>query len=199
LKQDSSTICWSGRGLLRPSSAGCSPGGVNAERRLNLFSEVAIAIVRGAVLLAGTLTVMLIADVRITSIVFGFALPIFALALWFVRWMRRYYVRVRQSVAELSTFVTEFVPAVPILQVFGRESWALKRLEAKSNARYRAELASEQRDYAFWSFLATVEVSAVMLILYLGFGSAGGAHARNARALPSVHPRLCTVDAVAGN
>ncbi|MEZ4655810.1 MAG: ABC transporter ATP-binding protein [Candidatus Eisenbacteria bacterium] len=155
----------------------------DAERLLNLFSDVSIAILRSVLLLGGTLVVMYLADARITTAVILLAAPVFAISLVLIRWMRTLYAEVRRAFAQLSTFVAEYVQAVPILQVYGRQSWVLDRLHARNLARYRIELRSEFINYAFWSGFATLEVVAVMLILYLGFGGlgSGGAEAGASR------------------
>lgn len=141
----------------------------DAERLLNLFSDVSIAILRSVLLLAGTLVVMFLADTRITVAVLLLAAPVFALSLYLIRWMRGLYARVRRTVATLSTFVTEYVQAVPILQVYGRQRWVMDRLAMRQGARYRAEIRTEFLNYAFWSGFGMLEVVAVMLILWLGF------------------------------
>ena len=141
----------------------------DAERLLNLFSDVSIAILRSVLLLAGTLVVMFLADARITVAVLLLAAPVFALSLYLIRWMRGLYARVRRTIAALSTFVTEYVQAVPILQVYGRKGWVMDRLALRQGARYRSEIRTEFINYAFWSGFGMLEVVAVMLILYLGF------------------------------
>lgn len=142
----------------------------DAERLLNLFSDVSIAILRSVLLLGGTLVVMFLADARITAAVLLLAVPIFALSLYLIHWMRGLYARVRRAVAAVSTFVTEYVQAVPILQVYGRRDWVMDRLAFHQRARYRTEVRSEFINYAFWSGFGMLEVVAIMLILYLGFG-----------------------------
>jgi ATP-binding cassette subfamily B protein len=113
---------------------------------------------------------MFLADARITIAVILLAAPVFAVSLYLIRWMRTLYARVRRALADLSTFVAEYVQAVPILQVYGRRSWVMDRLRRRNLSRYRIELRTEFINYAFWSAFATLEVVAVMLILYLGFG-----------------------------
>jgi ATP-binding cassette subfamily B protein len=112
---------------------------------------------------------MYLADARITTAVLLLIAPIFGGSLLLIRWMRRLYALVRRRIAELSTFVAEYVQAVPILQVYGRGPWAMERLRRRNQARYDIEVRSEFLNYAFWSTFATIEVLAVMLILYFGF------------------------------
>jgi ATP-binding cassette, subfamily B, multidrug efflux pump len=46
----------------------------------------------------------------------------------------------------------------------------MDRLALRQRSRYRMEIRSEFMNYAFWSGFGTIEVVAIMLILYLGFG-----------------------------
>lgn len=148
----------------------------DSERLQVLFSEVTLALVRSLVLLLGTVTVMLFASPAITIAVLGLVTPFFVAALFFMRWMRPLYGKTRGLYSRLSTFVTEYAQAVPILQVYGRQRWALDKLDKVQRDRFRAETRSEFLDYGFWSFFFAAEVLAVMLILYLGFArNLGGA------------------------
>lgn len=146
----------------------------DTERLFNLFSEVSLSLLRTSLLLVGTFTVMLRTDVKITLAVLALALPFALGAVLFLRAMRRLYQKARRVFASLSTFVTEYVQAVPILQVYGRRAWALSRLAERNRARYRTEVRNEFLDYSFWEIVGTAEVLAVMLILYLGFGDRFG-------------------------
>jgi ATP-binding cassette subfamily B multidrug efflux pump len=141
----------------------------DAERLQMLFSEVALLLLRSLILLGGTFTVMLLADARITLAVLGLTIPFFLGALLFVRHMRGRWARVRKLYTKLSTFVSEYVQAVPILQVYGRRPWAMRKLGRRNQERYRTEVGTEFLNYTFWSFFGTLEILAVMLILYVGF------------------------------
>lgn len=142
----------------------------DTERLQMLFSDVALALLRSLILLAGTFAVMLTANVQITLGVIAIVVPFFAGALIFMRAMRPLYAKVRMRVAALSTLVAEHVQGVPILQVFGRRDWSLRKLHERNRARYRMELGTEFLDYTFWGIFSTAEVLAVIFILHRGFG-----------------------------
>ncbi len=146
----------------------------DAERLQMLFSEVALAILRVTLLLIGTITVMLLANWRITLAVLALILPFLIAGFLFLRYLRRVYATVRRLYAKLTTFVTEYVQSVPILQVFGRSSWAMDKLRRANRERYAAEVRSGFMEYGLWSSFMTLEVIAVMLILWLGFGGGVG-------------------------
>lgn len=146
----------------------------DAERLQVLFSEVTLSLLRTGLLLFGTLGVMFSASPGVTLAVIVLITPFTLLALLFVRFMRGVYGTNRKLYARVSTFVTEYVQAVPILQVYGRSRWALAKLDERGEKRYRAESRSEFMGYGFWSLFYSVEVLAVMLILWLGFGGRFG-------------------------
>jgi ATP-binding cassette subfamily B protein len=142
----------------------------DTERLQTLFSEVAIAVLRTFVLLLGTLAVMFTTNWRITLVIVVIAAPLVVGTILYFRWMRGLYRRVRKLYARISTFVSEYVQGVPILQVFGYERRAEQRLAALNRDKVRSELRASMYEYGFWGFLTATEVGAVMLILYLGSG-----------------------------
>lgn len=146
----------------------------DAERLQALFSEVSVSLLRTFILIGGTLAVMFSANWRITLIVVVLAIPIGAVTLLYFRWMRTLFRRVRGILARISTFVTEYVQGIPILQVFGYERRAADRLARLNTEKLRVERAASMYEYGFWGFLTAVEVGAVILILYLGAGRALG-------------------------
>jgi ABC-type multidrug transport system fused ATPase/permease subunit len=142
----------------------------DSERLQALFSEVSISVLRTAVLLIGALTVMFVSNWQVTIGIVCFAAPIVVLAVYYFRWMRGLYARVRGMVARISGFVSEYMLAVPILQVYGYEAEAERRMAGLNTDKRRTERVSALFENAFWGVLAAVEVIAVILLLYLGSG-----------------------------
>ncbi len=142
----------------------------DTERLQALFSEVALAVFRTMVLLVGTLAVMLAANWRLTLAILVLAAPIVSGTVFFFRWMRGLYRRVRGYYARISTFVSEYVQGVPMIQFFGYERRAAERLAALNQSKLAAERTASLFEYGFFGFLTAMEVCAVMVILYLGSG-----------------------------
>lgn len=142
----------------------------DSERLQMLFSDVALAVVRTMVLFIGTVAVMLATDWRVTCAILVLAVPLLAGTILYFRWMRGLYRRVRALYAKVSTFVTEYVQGVPILQLFGYEGTARARLGRLNLDKLKVERTASMYEYGFWGFLTAVEVGAVMVILYLGSG-----------------------------
>ncbi len=147
----------------------------DTERLQGLFSEVALALLRTLVLLFGTLIVMLATNWKITVAIMALSAPVVVGTAFFVRYMRRLWRRVRGLYARISTFVSEYVQGVPILQVFGYERRAAERLARLNQDKLIAERNSSLFEYGFWGFLSALEVGAVIVILYLGSGRILGA------------------------
>jgi ABC-type multidrug transport system fused ATPase/permease subunit len=146
----------------------------DTERLQALFSEVAIAVLRTMVLVIGTLVVMFVASWQVTLALLALATPIVIGTILFFRWMRGLFRRVRSLYARISTFVTEYVQGVPILQVFGYERRAAERLARLNDDKLVLERNTMMLEYGFWGLLTAMEVIAVMLILYLGVGRVFG-------------------------
>jgi ATP-binding cassette subfamily B protein len=142
----------------------------DSERLQMLFSEVSLAIARTGILFLGTVAVMLAADWRVTCAIVSLSVPLVVGTVLYFRWMRGLYRRVRALYARISTYVTEYVQGVPILQLFGYEARARERLARLNQDKLVAERTSSLFEYGFWGFLTAVEVGAVMVILYLGSG-----------------------------
>ncbi len=142
----------------------------DAERLQALFSEVAIAVLRTAALLIGALAVMFVSSWQVTLGILCFAAPVAAGTIYYFSWMRGLYRRLREMVARISGFVSEYVLGVPIVQVFGYEEQAQQRLAKLNDDKLRTERVTSLFEYGFWGVLTAVEVVAVILLLYLGSG-----------------------------
>ena len=147
----------------------------DTERLQALFSDVAIAVLRTIVLLVGALTVMFASSWQVTLGILSCAVPLAVGTVYYFRWMRGYYRRVRAMVARISGFVSEYVLGVPILQVYGYEAQARKRLAVLNEDKLRVEGTAALFENGFWGVLGAVEVLAVILVLYLGSGRLTGA------------------------
>ena len=146
----------------------------DTERLQALFSDVAIAVLRTIVLLGGALTVMFASSWQVTLGIVCCAAPLAVGTVYYFRWMRGYYRRIRTMVARISGFVSEYVLGVPILQVYGYEAEARTRLATLNEDKLRVEGTAALFENGFWGVLGAVEVMAVILVLYLGSGRLSG-------------------------
>jgi len=140
----------------------------DAERLQMLFSEVAIGLFRSLVLLVGVLVVMLIADARVTASVLAMGVPLCLGTFYFLTYLRGIYRRIRKLYARISTFLTEYVQGIPILQVYGHIEQARLKLRRRNLDKYRVQTGAMFFEYGLWSVLWTLEVAAVMVIIWVG-------------------------------
>lgn len=147
----------------------------DCERLLALFSEAGVAIVSTVLLLLGTLGLMFATDARIAAGVTLLLLPVAVVNLFVVAWLRRYYAASRKSYAKVSAFVSEYVQAVPVVQVFSLEETANARMAKVNEERLKAEMRAAFREYPFWGAVSAAEVAIVMAILFVGSKAVFGA------------------------
>ena len=146
----------------------------DTERLQALFSDVGIAVLRTAVLLLGALTVMFATSWQVTLGILACAAPIAIGAVYYFHRMRGRYRRIRGMVARISSFVSEYVLGVPVLQVFGYEAEAGRRLGRLNDDKIRIERTTAILENGFWGVLAAAEVGTIILLLYLGSGRVFG-------------------------
>jgi ABC-type multidrug transport system fused ATPase/permease subunit len=146
----------------------------DAEKLRLLFAEVGMAMLRSLVLLGGSLTVMLVADARMTLVVLAIASPLVLGTYFFVRYMRRVYGRVRRLFARISSFLTEYVQGVPLIKAYGFADQVRLRLAVRNRDKLRQELLASFLEYGFWSLFLTMEVVTVVVIIALGTRGATG-------------------------
>ena len=147
----------------------------DSERLQALFSDVAIGVLRTFVLLVGALCVMFASDWKVTLAVVCVAVPIAAGTIVWFRWMRGLYRSVRTMVARITGFVSEYVQGIPVIQAFGYEDRALARLAALNTDKLKTERRASFYEYGLWGVLNSVEVFAVIFLLYLASGRLLGA------------------------
>jgi len=140
----------------------------DSERVRMLFSDVSMAILRSISMMAGTLVVMAVTDLRITLSVLALVAPIAALIIPVLRYMRRLWSRVRASYSRIAGLVSEFVRSVPVLQVFAAEHVARGKLSTEGRRFLGLEVRASLWEYGFWGFLGSCELAAVAIILTAG-------------------------------
>lgn len=140
----------------------------DVEKMMMLFSDVALALLRNVILFAGTFTVMVIANARVTFAVLTLMVPLLLGTYFFLRYIRGVSRTVRRLYARISTFLVEYVQGIPILQIFSYTDRARLDLARLNNDKYGKEVRLYMVEYVFWAAFASVEVAAVMVIIYVG-------------------------------
>lgn len=140
----------------------------DTERVRMLFSETSMALLRNAAMVAGTLFIMYKANSYIAARVLAITIPVGIIAMFVLKRMRGMWMEVRKSYASISAVASEFVRAVPVLQVFGTTGYALKKIHKQGKKYFRREMRASIWEYTFWSFLGSLEIAAVAVILVSG-------------------------------
>jgi ATP-binding cassette subfamily B protein len=140
----------------------------DAERLLALFSDVGVALAGTSLVLLGTIALMFSADAAIAAGVLALVVPLGIANVRYVGYLRRFYSRSRKVYARLSSFLTEYVQAVPVVQVYGLEEHAKSRLVRENKAFVDADIAAAVREYPFWGAVQAAEAGIVALILFFG-------------------------------
>lgn len=140
----------------------------DTERVRMLFSETSMALLRNAAMVVGTLAIMFKANSYIALRVLAITIPVGLLAVFVLKRMRGMWMEVRKSYASISAVASEYVRAVPVLQVFGTTGYALKKMHRQGKNYFNLEVKASLWEYTFWSFLGSLEIAAVAVILVSG-------------------------------
>jgi ATP-binding cassette subfamily B protein len=142
----------------------------DTERLQALFSEVAVAVLRTVILFVGALTVMFLSGWQVTLGILCVAMPFAIGAVRYFRWMRGYYRQLRAMAARINGFVAEYVGGIAIVQAFGYESEAERRMASLNDQKLRLERKTAMFENGFWGVLSAFEILAIIMLLYLGTG-----------------------------
>ncbi|MCK4303160.1 MAG: ABC transporter ATP-binding protein [Candidatus Eisenbacteria sp.] len=140
----------------------------DVERLLILFSEVALALFRNVVVLVGTFAVMMVIDARVTGSVLLLLTPVLVATYFFLKYIRDRFRTVRKLYARISTFLTEYVQGIPILQIYGYTEKALLDLTRLNKDKFTKEVRLSYVEYGFWGAFSACEILAVMVIIFVG-------------------------------
>jgi len=120
------------------------------------------------VLLGGTLAVMMAASAVVTGSILLIMAPMVVATYFFLRYIRRSFRTIRKLYARISSFLAEYVTGIPVLQIFGYTETARMNLAKRNKDKYSKEVRVFFREYAFWGFFSSIEIAAVMIIIYVG-------------------------------
>jgi ATP-binding cassette subfamily B protein len=140
----------------------------DVEKMMMLFSDVALALLRNVILFAGTFSVMMVTNARVTLALLALMTPLVLGTYLFLKYIRRTSRVVRKLYARISTFLVEYVQGIPILQIFGYTEQARFDLARLNRDKYGREVRLFMVEYTFWAAFASAEVAAVMVIIYVG-------------------------------
>jgi len=121
-------------------------------------------------MLIGALVVLALIDVRLFLIAAAI-LPLIVLGTFLLfKYLRPYFREERVRYAEVSSSVAEFIPSVPLLQLFNRLRWARQRLLERNRNYAVFSIRLAFREYGIFRGLSFLEVLVTIVALWLGAG-----------------------------
>ncbi len=142
----------------------------DTQRLISLTSTMMQRLLMSGGMLIGALAVLAVVDIRLFAIAAAI-LPLIVLGTFLLfKYLRPYFREERVRYAEVSSTVAEFIPAVPLLQLFNRLRWARQRL-LEQNRRYAIfSIRLAFREYGIFRGLSFLEVLVTVIALYFGAG-----------------------------
>ena len=142
----------------------------DTQRLISLTSTMMQRLLMSGGMLIGALAVLAVVDIRLFSIAAAI-LPLIVLGTFLLfKYLRPYFREERVRYAEVSSTVAEFIPAIPLLQLFNRLRWARKRL-LEQNRKYAVfSIRLTFREYGIFRGLSFLEVLVTVVALYFGAG-----------------------------
>ncbi|MBN1149606.1 ABC transporter ATP-binding protein [candidate division WOR-3 bacterium] len=140
----------------------------DTERVRMLFSDVSMSLVANMLMFTGTVFIMMKTNLKLTLMVMVFLLPVAFTTYFFLNLTRKLTSRVRSSFARMTAFITEYVRAVQILQIFKATEMAQEKMHEVGKDFLRKEVKAYTVEYVYWSFIGACEILVVIIILIGG-------------------------------
>jgi ABC-type multidrug transport system fused ATPase/permease subunit len=133
-----------------------------------LTNEIAIGVVTDLLSVAGVLAILLLIDWRMCLIALT-VVPVFALVVvLFSKRIRRQSRRVREQVAEITAFFQEVLPAISLVQSYGREKHEADRLAARGREMISMRLRLTLLGSSSGALIGLVGSLAPLSVLWVG-------------------------------
>jgi ATP-binding cassette, subfamily B, multidrug efflux pump len=140
----------------------------DTETLKELFSNVALNLLRNVVVFAGILVILCVESMRLAAWILLLLPILFAATFWFINYMRKYWREVRAQWAILMGYVTEYVQGTEVIQMYNYEERARQRMHQVNLGRYRVEVPAQFLDYGFWGAFMFGEIIAIVCVLLFG-------------------------------
>lgn len=137
----------------------------DTENLKQLFSSAAIRLVSSLLTFIGIVAVMLWEDWRTTGLIIVVLPLIGGLTVFAVRILRKNFRLGRKASAKISSFLTEVLPAIPIIQHFGWDDEAAGKLEALDRELVSVNARASFISYGFWGVFHFFEVLACVALI----------------------------------
>ncbi|MGM0607564.1 MAG: ABC transporter ATP-binding protein [Candidatus Muiribacteriota bacterium] len=135
-----------------------------------IFSHSAMIMIQSSMMLAGILSIIIYEE-PFFGLILIFIFPFIAVAVYFyLNYIMKLWREVRKKNSYLSGYITEYVQAVPIIQLFSKKKKAMDKLLNHSYDKMKYEKKGLFVDYmVFWSFFHFLtETVSIAAIFYYG-------------------------------
>jgi len=140
-----------------------------------MFTQVMVRLVQDILMIAGVLGIMFHLNPRLALWILAFTPFILALAFWFRKQARDAYRAARRLLARLNAWIAESISGMSIIQLFGQESAAFRKLEQINHSFFGAQMRSITVYGVFGPVISVMQnVALALLLWYGGRGVLGG-------------------------
>jgi ATP-binding cassette subfamily B multidrug efflux pump len=136
------------------------------------FSMGLINIVLDLLMIAGTLTAMLLLDARLTLVLLLLAPPILMVLEVIRRRLRVLFLEVREALASVNAFLAERIDGVEVVQLFGNEEHSEELFDERNNRFRRITTRTNVYDAFMYALVDGAASIAVAMMLWYGSGLA---------------------------
>ncbi|MBD3853485.1 MAG: ABC transporter ATP-binding protein, partial [Acidobacteria bacterium] len=133
------------------------------------FSMGLINIILDVLMIAGTLTAMLLLDARLTLVLLLLAPPILVVLEIIRRRLRVLFLEVREALASVNAFLAERIDGVEVVQLFGNEEYS-EGLFDKRNDRFR-RITTRTNIYDAFMYALVDGAASICVAVMLWYGS----------------------------
>jgi len=140
----------------------------DAETFRELFGDVAVNLLRNALVFVGILGYLFYTNPTIAIWIIGLVPLLFAFTFLFLTFMRRYYTAWRTRWAIVTGYVAEYIQGIDVIQQFNYQTDTRERMNEVNVAKYRVEAPMIFFEYGFWGAFFFAEIIAIAIILFIG-------------------------------
>ncbi len=141
----------------------------DAESVVEMFSMGAVQIFADSLFLVGTFVMLFLVDIQLT-LYSALVLPILSIGIYIFRFfMKKAYVRVREVLSSLNSFLQEYFSGMATVQISGRTLGIHKEFETQNQEYLLANRQALFLDAAIYSFVDAVSYMASALVLFGAF------------------------------
>lgn len=133
-----------------------------------LFTTVALAIMKDVALMVGALITLFLLHVPLTFIVLGTLPPVILLTLIARRRIRQVYRETQHQTSKINSFLSESIMGMAVVQLFGRQKDFHGDFDSSNQAYYRASMKEMYTYSAFRPLVNLLSSVSIGLLIYFG-------------------------------